>query len=71
VYAIISIIIVVIIIIITIIIVIIKLKSLLLLRTALAAKVKQSVASVCPSVRPFYLLNQLTFDLEILFVCGS
>ena len=39
--------------------------------TALAGKVNQSVASVCPSVRLFslYLLNLMTVELS--FVCGS
>ena len=45
------------------------------LPTALDKKVKQSVAAVRPSVDlsvrlfPLYLLNRLTFELEILCVC--
>ena len=44
-----------------------------LLPTALARKVKQSVASVRPSVRlfPLYLLNRLIFELEFVCVCGG
>ena len=42
-----------------------------LLPTALAGNVKQSLASVCPSVRlfPFCLLNRLTFKLAFVCVC--
>jgi len=40
------------------------------LPTALARKLKQSLASVCPSVRllPLYLSNRLAFELELLCV---
>jgi len=45
------------------------------LPTALAGNVKQSLASVRPSVCPFLcplcLLNRLTFQLEFLYVHGS
>jgi len=39
----------------------------------IAREVMQSPPTVCPSVCPFplYLSNRLTFDLDLLHVCGS
>ena len=48
-----------------------------ILPTALIEKVKQSLASVCTSVRlsvpmfPLYLLNRLTFEVEFVYAGGS